>query len=108
MKVDGLAGRVEEIAAEDMMPAGGGTSDEDLKAEVLRVVAGAAAHGEPLPSMNAIYEQIKTGKQSARKQRVIDTIKSLLDPGDGRLTGGSGKPFAVVDRENEPAKEATP
>ena len=103
VEVDGQAGSVKEIAAEDMMPSGGGLSDEDLATDVLKVVAGAAAQGEALTSMNAICQRVK-----AQKQRVLNAIKSLLHPDDGRLTGGSGKPFVVVDKENESTTEATP
>lgn len=102
VEVDGRAGTVRELAPEEMMAAGGGLSDEDLKEEVLRVVAGAEAQGEPLKTKTAIYDCVK-----ARKKRVMDAIKDLLHPDDGRLTGGSGKPFRVVDRGDKSEKEAS-
>ena len=101
VELDGQAGTVRELAPEEMMAAGGGLSDADLKKEVLRVVAGAEAQGGPLTSKTAICDRVK-----ARKSRVLAAIKSLLHPDDGRLTGGSGKPFQVVEKDDGPTTEA--
>ena len=101
VELDGQAGTVREISPEEMMPARGGLSDTDLKEEVLRVVAGAEAQGEPLTSKNAINERVK-----GQKKRVLDAITDLLHPDDGRLTGGNGKPFQVVEKDDEPTTEA--
>ncbi len=103
VELDGQAGTVRELAPEEMAAAGGGLSDTDLLREVLRVVAGAEAQGAPLTSKTAICDRVK-----GRKTRVLTAIKDLLHPDDGRLTGGSGKPFQVVEKDNEPQTEATP
>ncbi len=91
VEIDGQAGRVIEISPEKMAPVGGGLTDEALALEVLRVVELCAVQGEPLTSGNEIKARVK-----CQRQRVGNMVKDLLHPDDGRLKGGSGKPFREV------------
>jgi hypothetical protein len=86
LEVDGQAGFAREIPASEI-----GTNKvtpEAMEKAILDAVTLAQVKGEPLTSRNAICDRVR-----GRRKWKLEAVTDLLS--DGRLVGGSGKPYTV-------------